>query len=168
MRAVVKTLEYEITIEPSRTEEQTDEIRELALSTGMEEDEIDVMISDDKVFLAKKEGNTAGFIALRRTKKEEHLEISGLALNENVRRGGFASLLLKRAEKYADEHKVQRLIVRTSNDNVPALGLYQKNGFTIREVKLGAMIEHHGGKEIPGWEGIPVRDEIVLEKKLRS
>jgi ribosomal protein S18 acetylase RimI-like enzyme len=157
-----------VSIDLAKTEEETAQVRLLASSMGSEEDEIDVMIRDDRVFLAKKEGKTTGFIALRRTKKEEQLEISGLALNGNVRRGGLASLLLKRAEKYADKHKAQKLIVRTSNDNIPALGLYQKNGFTIIEVKLGAMIEHHGGEEILGWEGIPVRDEIVLEKKLRS
>jgi hypothetical protein len=59
----------------------------------------------------------------------------------------------------------KRLVVRTSNDNIPALLLYQKNGFRITEIRIGVMVEHHGA-EIPGWEGIPVRDEVILEKSL--
>ena len=32
---------------------------------------------------------------------------------------------------------------------------------------VGHVVEHHGGEE-PGFTGIPVRDEIQLEKQLSS
>ena len=153
-------------IEPCKTEEQTDEVRDLASSTGMEEDEIDEMIEKDKVFVVGRQEGVTGFIALTCNKIARNIEISGLAIKENQRGRGYASLLLKHAEGFARRHKSRELIVRTSNDNIPALALYQEKGFIIREVKLGSMIAHHAGKEILGWKNIPVRDAIILEKRL--
>ena len=58
-----------------------------------------------------------------------------------------------------------RIIVATTNDDLPALGLYQRLGFTITEVRVGKLLEHHGGVE-SGFAGIPVRDEIRMELRL--
>jgi hypothetical protein len=52
-----------------------------------------------------------------------------------------------------------------SNYDLPALALYQRNGFRITEVAPGNVAQHHGG-ELPGFAGIPVRDEIRLEFRL--
>jgi ribosomal protein S18 acetylase RimI-like enzyme len=104
------------------------------------------------------------FGTLRGKKGKRDLEIVGLAVRENQRRRGYASQLLKHAEVFSHEQESMRLIVRTSNDNIPALALYQERGFVISRIKLGSIIAHHGGKEIPGWRNIPVRDEVILEK----
>jgi ribosomal protein S18 acetylase RimI-like enzyme len=58
-----------------------------------------------------------------------------------------------------------RIIVATTNDDLPALGLYQRLGFTITRVLVGKVLEHHGGVEL-GFAGIPVRDEIQMELRL--
>jgi len=58
-----------------------------------------------------------------------------------------------------------RLIIATTNDNLPALGLYQQLGFTITAVFVGGQLEYHGGVEL-GFSGIPVRDEIQMELRL--
>ena len=58
-----------------------------------------------------------------------------------------------------------RIIVATTNDALPALQLYQRAGFTITEVLVGSMLEHHGGVEL-GFAGISVRDEVRLELRL--
>jgi ribosomal protein S18 acetylase RimI-like enzyme len=58
-----------------------------------------------------------------------------------------------------------RVIVATSNDDLPALALYQRYGFRITEVILGRIAQHHGG-ELPGFAGIPIRDEIRLTYEL--
>lgn len=159
-------MEHGLVIEPPRTKEQTRELRELALSTGMEENEIDEMIGADKVFLAKRKGITVGFIALRNDSDVRDLEIVGLAIRRDQRRRGFARLLLKHAEGFAHLCESKQMIVKTSNDNIPALALYQENGFIIREVRTGSLILHHGDREVLGWKNIPVRDEVILEKSL--
>jgi len=46
---------------------------------------------------------------------------------------------------------------------LPALALYQKLGFQIFEVKPNAITEKHG-QVLAGIDGIPIRDEIRLQK----
>jgi len=58
-----------------------------------------------------------------------------------------------------------RIVVATTNDDLPALNLYQRFGFTITNVLVGRLLEHHGRVE-PGFAGIPVRDEIRMELRL--
>ena len=154
-----------LVIKLASKQKEIDEVRKFASMAGSEEDEIDEMIKHDKVYLAQKHGSTIGFLALRLMKNGEVAEISGLVVAESERRKGNASLLVKHAEELARTMKANRVIVRTSNDNIPALALYQKLGFRIAAVKLGVLVEHHG-TEISGWEGIPVRDEVILEKSL--
>jgi ribosomal protein S18 acetylase RimI-like enzyme len=142
------------------------EVARLASSTGSEEHEIEEMINNDRIFTVNRKGRTIGFIALKTMKEENTMEISGLATNKHERRKGIARLLIDHAEKEARSTNVNKLTVRTSNDNIPALALYQQKGFKIAAVRLDALIEHHGGREIKGWHGIPARDEFTLEKAL--
>jgi len=146
-------------------QKETEEAKKLALTTGAEQDEVDEMIKGDKIYVALIHGSTVGFLALRNLAGGNAVEVSGLAVNEMERRKGTASALLGHAEEVALSMNALRLFIKTSNDNIPALALYQKNGFRITEVKIGAMVEHHGA-ELPGWDNIPVRDEITLEKPL--
>jgi N-acetylglutamate synthase-like GNAT family acetyltransferase len=71
----------------------------------------------------------------------------------------------------AVEPKARRLLrVLTTNDNVDALRFYQRRGFHLRELHPGAVNESRRRlkPEIPviGEYGIPLRDEIVLEKEV--
>jgi ribosomal protein S18 acetylase RimI-like enzyme len=58
-----------------------------------------------------------------------------------------------------------RIIVATTNDDLPAFGFYQRLGFTITDVLVSQVLEHHGGVEL-GFADIPVRDEIQMELRL--
>jgi len=57
----------------------------------------------------------------------------------------------------------RRLLVSTSNDDLPALAFYQKLGFQIFEVKPNVIAGKHG-QLLAGTGGIPIRDEIRLSK----
>jgi GNAT superfamily N-acetyltransferase len=78
---------------------------------------------------------------------------------------GSAGDLITVVTDMARAEGANRLIVATANDDLPALGLYQRLGFTIAEVVVGKLVEHHGGIEL-GFAGIPVRDEIRMELRL--
>jgi ribosomal protein S18 acetylase RimI-like enzyme len=78
---------------------------------------------------------------------------------------GAARDLIAAVIKTARADDVSRIILSTTNDNLPALDLYQRSGFTITRVVMGNMLEHHGGVEL-GFAGIPVRDEIQMELQL--
>ena len=78
---------------------------------------------------------------------------------------GAAHELIAAVTDLARAEGAARVVVATTNDDLPALGLYQRLGFTITKVLVGKLLEHHGGAE-PGFAGIPVRDEIRLELRL--
>ena len=63
------------------------------------------------------------------------------------------------------------MFVITTNDNLNAIGFYQKRGFELVAVHRGAVNESRKIKpSIPliGNHGIPLRDEIELEMSLRG
>jgi ribosomal protein S18 acetylase RimI-like enzyme len=78
---------------------------------------------------------------------------------------GAARALIAAVTVVARTEGAAQVIVATTNDDLPALGLYQRLGFTITEVRAGKLLEHHGGIEL-GFAGIPVRDEIRMELRL--
>ncbi|HUV88246.1 MAG TPA: GNAT family N-acetyltransferase [Anaerolineae bacterium] len=79
---------------------------------------------------------------------------------------GVGRELVAAVNELARAEGAKRVIVATSNDDLLALGFYQQLGFTITEVLVGKLVEHHGAIEA-GLAGIPVRDEIHLELRLK-
>lgn len=65
---------------------------------------------------------------------------------------------------------ITRMILSTTNDNLPALYFYQRHGFHITQVlpnEIGRALEEIFGGHVPdGFGGIPIRDEVRLEKQL--
>jgi ribosomal protein S18 acetylase RimI-like enzyme len=85
-------------------------------------------------------------------------------------RQGFGSMLIDKAIEEARLRGCRRLFLITTNDNLNALGFYQKRGFEIVAIYRGAVNESRKRKpSIPqvGMNGIPLRDEIELEIKLK-
>ena len=91
---------------------------------------------------------------------------------DSLREGqGIGSKLLEQALEEARSRGCERLFLITTNDNLNALGFYQKRGFEIVTVYRGAMQESRKVKPgIPliGDNNIPLRDEIELEMSLRA
>ena len=90
---------------------------------------------------------------------------------DSLREGqGLGSMLIDRAIEEARLRGCRRLFLITTNDNLNALGFYQKRGFQIVTIYRGAVNESRKRKpSIPqvGMNGIPLRDEIELEIKLK-
>ena len=65
----------------------------------------------------------------------------------------------------------RKLTVVTTNDNVRALGFYQRRGFVLTALRTGAVEKSRRLKpEIPelGLFDIPIRDELELVLDLRK
>ena len=78
---------------------------------------------------------------------------------------------LDKALDEARTRNCRRLFLITTNDNLNALGFYQRRGFEIFTVYRGAIHESRKIKPgIPfiGMNNIPLRDEIELEIKLNG
>lgn len=91
---------------------------------------------------------------------------------DSLREGaGIGTRLIEKAAEAARAHDCRRLYLITTNDNLRALGFYQKRGFVLAALHRGAIDEARKIKpSIPltGKNGIPLRDEIELEMSLRG
>ena len=89
---------------------------------------------------------------------------------DSMREGqGIGSALLAAAEAAARAAGCRRLWLITTNDNLRALGFYQRRGYALVAVHPGAVARARAIKpSIPllGEGGIPIRDEIELERHL--
>lgn len=85
---------------------------------------------------------------------------------------GVGTALLEAVEKEAESAGCRRVWLVTSNDNVDVLRFYQRKGFLLVEIRRGAIdkAREFDKPSIPlrGCYGIPIRDEIVVEKVLRE
>jgi len=79
-------------------------------------------------------------------------------------RGGGQALLHALRNQTA-QLGLGRILVATTNDDLPALAFYQRYGFHITGIVPGREVEYHG-VELPGLASIPVRDEIRLGYQL--
>jgi ribosomal protein S18 acetylase RimI-like enzyme len=82
---------------------------------------------------------------------------------------GIGETLTKSVEAYALSQNCKTCMLVTTNDNLNALGFYQRRGFYISEVRPGAVDESRKVKmSIPlvAENGIPIRDEITLVKQI--
>jgi GNAT superfamily N-acetyltransferase len=116
--------------------------------------------------LAKDHGTLAGVLTYIVDGKE--CEIVTLHSTEQWR--GVGTALIEAVERLASDFGCTRLWLITTNDNVDALRFYQRRGFRLAAVHPGA-VDHSRVRfkpEIPevGEYGIPLRDEIELEKRL--
>ena len=96
--------------------------------------------------------------------KGEECEITSLdSLYEGK---GIGTALINEVLQEAKEKKCRRVFLITTNDNLHALGFYQRRGFELVTIHRGTVTETRKIKpSIPliGENNIPLRDEIELE-----
>jgi len=101
------------------------------------------------------------------TFSEDECEIVSL---DSARQGmGVGTMLIHKVVEEAREKKCRRIFLITTNDNLNALGFYQKRGFEMVAVHRGAINESRKikpGISLIGANNIPLRDEIELEMLL--
>lgn len=92
-----------------------------------------------------------------------------ISLNSEHEKQGVGSSLLYVIENIAKEKNCHSIKAITTNDNLQALKFFQKRGYVISDIVRNAVEESRKTKpEIPFYskDGIPIRDEIILEKLL--
>ncbi|KAL3947053.1 GNAT family N-acetyltransferase [Lactobacillus hilgardii] len=122
-------------------------------------------IKDLKGFIAMENDQIIGLLSYEL--KADYLEIISI---DSLRTGiGIGSQLLNMVEELAYEKRLNKLGVITTNDNLNALGFYQKRGFRLTEVIPDAVrLARKIKPEIPlkADNGIPIVDELKLVKQL--
>ena len=95
------------------------------------------------------------------------LHIVALATDPMWQRSGVGGYLVAEAELLARRFNLDRLVVSTTNDNLPALYFCQRRGYRLTDLVPDSVIIHTH-QQTAGFAGIPTRDEIRLEKKLEA
>jgi ribosomal protein S18 acetylase RimI-like enzyme len=93
------------------------------------------------------------------------LHIVALATDPMWQRSGVGGHLVAEAELLTRRLGLKRVVVATSNDNLPALYFYQRRGYRLTDLIPNSVVTSTH-QEQAGFAGIPVRDEIRLEKQL--
>jgi ribosomal protein S18 acetylase RimI-like enzyme len=114
--------------------------------------------------LAEADGERAGLA----TYLIEGSDCELVTLNALTVGGGVGGALVEALADAARAAGASRLHLTTTNDNLPALRLYQRHGFVLVELRAGAVDRSRARKDIDatGHAGIPIRDELELERAL--
>jgi ribosomal protein S18 acetylase RimI-like enzyme len=119
-------------------------------------------------FVAEAGGQRTGLLTYRL--EADDVELSAFAVVP--RRAGLGTRLLAALEDAVRAAGRARIWVVTTNDNVDALRFYQRRGFRIREIRVGAVDRARAALKPAigrlGEHGIPLRDEIELVRDLAS
>jgi GNAT superfamily N-acetyltransferase len=117
-------------------------------------------------FVALSGGRIVGHVSYRVA--GERCEVT--SIDANPSRAGTGTLLLKAAIEAAGAVGCKTVWLTTTNDNVDALRFYQRRGFRLSALRVGAVDRARRSlkPEIPrvGSYGIPVCDELDLELEL--
>lgn len=122
--------------------------------------------ADAASLLACDGDEVVGLLSYVPEREWDALNIVALNLLPAYQGRGGAAALLGALEGVARQERVRRLIVATSNDNSPALTFYQQHGFHVTGIEVGNIVPDNGDEVEIGVCGVPVRDEIQLEKRL--
>jgi GNAT superfamily N-acetyltransferase len=121
--------------------------------------------ADHPGFIALVGGVPAGLVTYRIA--GDACEIT--LIDAGSRHEGVGTTLLAATEAAARRHGCSHTWLVTTNDNLDALRFYQRRGFVLAALRPSALERSRALKpEIPlvGEYGIPLRDELVLEKRL--
>lgn len=123
-------------------------------------DGVEHLLVGQPTLVAEEGGELCGYLVHERGPHGTQL----LALAAHPRGQGVGRALVRALVEQARGP----IVVVTTNDNTDALAFYQRCGFRIRSVRIGAVDRSRALKpEIPlrGEHGIEIHDEIVLEHR---
>ena len=103
------------------------------------------------------------------TYRIEGLDCEIATIDSTVEGAGVGTALINAVRKIAKAKGCKRLWLITTNDNLNALGFYQKRGFQIIAVRPNAVDEARKLKpqiSLKAANGTPIRDELELELEL--
>jgi ribosomal protein S18 acetylase RimI-like enzyme len=129
---------------------------------------MDVLEGDGLVALI--DGAAVGIVTWLVDSAAESAEIRALVVPAHRRRGAGRALL-RAVEEALRGRAVGHAWIVTTNDNLTALALYQQAGYRLAALRAGAVDESRRTikRSIPemGEHGIPLRDELELERIIR-
>ncbi|MFX1510835.1 MAG: GNAT family N-acetyltransferase [Promethearchaeota archaeon] len=125
----------------------------------------DFTVSEYPAIVAECDEKIAGFLFYTPFRQNAVLLLA-LGVLAHYQGCGIGKALVAHVEQFARDQGRFQLLVVTTNDNLPALGFYQRIGFQLFEVIPDVVAEKLGGIQ-EGVANIPIRDELRLRKYLQ-
>jgi ribosomal protein S18 acetylase RimI-like enzyme len=122
------------------------------------------VVAELPAYLAKSGGDVIGFVSFAELR--DAIIIVALGTLPQYQNAGVGKSLIEKVEGETKRFGKKKLLVSTSNDDLPALAFYQSLGFQIYEVKPNVIAEKHG-MVLKGIGELPIRDELRLQKLLQ-
>ncbi len=121
-------------------------------------------IFDCEIYVFEQEHKIIAVYALQPLNKNE-VEIRNIAVATDYQGQGIGKSLLKDATARAKGRGFNRIIIGTGDAATKQLHFYQKEGYTIFDVKKSFFVDNYPE---PIYEnGIQLRDRIMLKKELK-
>ncbi|MHA2427048.1 MAG: N-acetyltransferase family protein [Candidatus Hermodarchaeia archaeon] len=121
-------------------------------------------VTEQPAIVAESDDKIVGFLFYTPFHEDEIL-IVACGVLPRYQGCGIGKALITQIEKVAFEQGRERLLVVTTNDNLPALAFYQQIGFQLFEVVPNIVAKKLGGTLL-GVANIPIRDELRMQKHL--
>jgi ribosomal protein S18 acetylase RimI-like enzyme len=133
----IKKTTLEHAVNKVTSDEEREKVRELVQRFWGEEEQLTFdrkfMVAELPTYVAKVVNNVVGFLSF--TEVDDSMIIAALGVLPLYQGSGVGRSLIERVEEEAERMQKKRLLVSTSNDDLPALAFYQSLGFQIYEVK---------------------------------
>jgi ribosomal protein S18 acetylase RimI-like enzyme len=163
----LKKSELKFTVHRMVSEGERSAVRKFVKSFWGEEEQLTFdrrfAVAELPAYVAKVQDKVIGFVSFS-TAKDALIAVA-LGVLPRYQCCGIGSRLVKKVEDEARRLGKGKVLVSTSNDDLPALGFYQSRGFQIYEANPNVISEKHA-KVLRGIGGLPVRDEVRLQKTL--
>lgn len=135
---------------------------DLLLEADPEKEKVDDYLSVSDCFVALYGKKTVGVIVARKD-SDTSGEIMNVAVEEFYQRRGIARKLVRYViEKWAPEHNLSRLVIRTGTSAPGPMMLYQQEGFNLIGVEYDYFPCHY---QEPIFEnGVQCRHQLIMER----
>ena len=116
-------------------------------------------------YVCKEEDQIVGAITYQVFNQEMEITL----LDSRQRNRGYGTKLVEKVILEAKKQRCKRVWCMTTNDNMPAMGFFQKRGFEMVKLHLNSMEKSRKlkpGIPLTGAGGIPIKHEVELEMVL--
>jgi len=162
-----KKAKLAFTIQKVMVQREKSQVRELVRRFWGEQEQLAFgrrfAVAELPAYVARRDNSIIGFASF--AEADDAVIVVALGVLPRYQGFGVGTRLIEKVQSEAKRLRKRRMLVSTSNDDLPALAFYQSLGFQIFEANPNVIAEKHG-TILRGIGGLPVRDELRLQKTL--
>lgn len=118
------------------------------------------------IYIAREAGTITGHVQIIATSAPDTYEINSIAVDEARQGGGVGAALVRAAVDHCRAAGAVRLIVATATAGTNVVRFYQRAGFRFCTIVRDAFSSDKGYPPGIIIDGIPLRDQIILDMAL--